>query len=886
MGEAIYLIDGVKYKSDVPLTDAELEELSSPEIGASAPAKDSWRAEAVRKGLTDFVSPIVGAFKGAFAGTGQTGARQAAKETQESLMGMLGGTGAKPEGDWEKVQSTAIEAVSNPVSYLFPSTKLVEEAGPVLKAVGKVVENLFAGGGGEAGGIAGEYAGKKIGGETGAMVGRVGGALVGGAAGVASMGAIPRAGMLGKAGWDMAAPVVKKIIEKARGGQPIAEAEKMAAKHIENVFIAAAVNDPKFISVLDEAIAAQKKTGVKLPIGSVLSDNPVIDSYIRKLAADDENFRGQYMAQFDAAKAQLRRKSEILFGSPSQSDARLSGNKDVSAQSAVDRRKVAIERQAMRASKGLDEVDPAEFGSRVVRLTDDAEDAARAAANPAYTAAFKIGKERGVSLPEESVADIFGFVTESKAGDVFKTFPSIYGKVVGAFKPKTVEGSGLIDESGKLFSPATEQAFKSASLEDLDSLKREVNLQLRRTKTDSEIRLLGTLKDKVNEHINALDPVFVDAYKAADKNFLMKVGLPFNSETINQVGRAKFDENVIPLLTKNKSALQQFVDATGDQGKQLAEQAFISDLTKFAVKDGVIDPNKASAWMRRNSDALSLVPDVKKRVTDVAGDVNQLLNQKRALDGNFVKQAENRILKLEGKSAQEIVSELYRSPQFVEKFMGRHMAVDSSLGLKSAGGANADTLKAIRSFLLDDITSAKDPISVLADRSKAQVFNRVFGPTYSDKVKQLAIIADRITKNPSDVLIDLPKISQDIFTGTVGTSLPSTISLLVTNPVVSTPVAVSMLLNRFFNKQAGKLADQQMKDMLSDPEMAVSMFKAFRPKIDAAIIENTNKQLQSIAKKAGVNFVDMLLSDIKSGVSRSTGGMDGNEQSQQEEQEQ
>lgn len=849
-------------------------QMKQQKVGAGDTANDGFRMEAARKGLTSFVSPIYGAVKGALTGTGQTGAQQYAKETQANLMGMLGGTGAKPEGLWEKTQATAIEAAADPTSYLFPSTKLIATAGPAIKAGGRVVESMFGGAGSEVGGTAGEYAGRKIGGEPGAMAGRVAGAVAGGAGGVATMGVIPRTGMMGKAGYEMAAPAVKKIVEKARGGQPLAEAEKMAASHIENVFIAAAVNDPKFVKVLDEAITAQKATGVKLPIGSILADNPVIDSYIRKLAADDENFRGQYMAQFEAAKEQLLGKSERMFGAPSQANERLAaGVKDIDVPAAIARRKAAIDKNIMRATKGLDEVDPADFGARVVKITEEAENAARASASPAYTAALNLGKERGVTLPEESVADIFGFVTGEKTGDVFKTFPSIYGKVVGRFKPASVEGSGLVDTSGKLIGQPTESVFKGASLEDLDSLKREVNLQLRKTKTDSEIRLLQTLKDKVNEHIDALDPVFVDAYKAADKNYLMKVGLPFNTETINQIGRAKFDENVIPLLTKNKSALQQFVDATGDQGKKLAEQAFISDLTKFAVKDGVLDPNRASAWMRRNSDALSLVPDVKDRVLAAASDVNQLLNQKRALDGNFVKQAESRILKLEGKSAQEIVNGMYGSTNFTDKFMRQH-------------GNNQDNLKAIRSFLLDDITSANKPLDVLADRSKSQVFNRVFGPTYSDKVKQLAIIADRITKNPSDVLIDLPKITQDMFTGTVGTSLPSTISLLVTNPVVSTPVAVSMLLNRFFNKQAGELADRQMKEMLSDPDMAVAMFKAFKPKIDAAMLENTNKQLQSLAKKAGVNFVEMLASDMRSGAARSTKGMDGTEQPQQEEQEQ
>ena len=867
-----YVVDGVRYKSDVPLNDAELDELSSPQKNEISRESPSFRAEAIREGLAEYPSYIYGAVKGALTGEGQTGARKYKKEGKEKMVSLLGGTGAQPETTWEKMQASGIRLASDPTSYLFPFSSVVTKASPLVKPLGMVAENLFAGMGAEAGGIAGEYAGQKIGGDTGGMFGRVAGNIVGGAGGVVAMGAVPRTAMVGKAAYEATAPVVKKIIQHVKGGQPLEEAQKMAAKHIEQVFIAAAVNDPKFIRVLEEAVKAQEATGVKLPIGSVLADNPVIDSYIRKLASEDEVFRGQYMADFEAAKAQLSGKAERLFGAPSQADTLLSkarieapsqGNvavaraRDIDIPSAVAKRKASIELKAQQASRGLNEVDPADFGTRVVQVTEAAEDAARARGGKALEGALTLGRERGVTLKDDSVADIYGFVTDEKNANIFNTFPSIYGKIMGRFRPQVAQASGLLDANGNLIAGNAGQKFSPASLDDLDSLKREVNLQLRKTKTDSEIRLLTTLKEKVNQHIDSLDPVFVEAYKNANKTYLQEVGLPFNTETINQIGRAKFNENVVPLLTKNKSTLQQFVDATGDQGKKLAEQAFISDLTKNAVKDGVLDPNKANAWMRKNSEALALIPEVRDRVTAASKNVQELLNQKRALEGNFVKQAEAQLIKLEGKSAQEIVSGMYGSSNFTERFMRQH-------------GSNPDKLKAVRSFLLDDILSSKNPLEVLSDRSKSATFNRVFGPTYSEKVKQLSVIADRITKNPSDVLVDLPKISQDIFTGTVGTSLPSTISLLVTNPVVSTPVAVSMLLNRFFNKRAGAIADQEMKDILSDPQKAVELFKAFQPKITENMAKESTRRLTALAKKTGVNFVDMLKSDLQSGALRST----------------
>ena len=53
---AVYEIDGKRYKSDTPLTDAELEELS----GKPAPTTGAVAAEGARKGLAGTVGTVSG----------------------------------------------------------------------------------------------------------------------------------------------------------------------------------------------------------------------------------------------------------------------------------------------------------------------------------------------------------------------------------------------------------------------------------------------------------------------------------------------------------------------------------------------------------------------------------------------------------------------------------------------------------------------------------------------------------------------------------------------------------------------------------------------------------------------------------------------------------
>lgn len=848
---------------------AEIASSMSAKVGADATAdKPSYLAEAARKGLTSFPSKVYGAFKGALSGTGQTGAQQAARQSQEAMIGMLGGTGAKPENLGQRILASGVESLASPETYVLPSAKFIETAGMLAKPALKGVEAFVTGSGAEAGGTAGEFAGRKIGGESGAQVGRVSGALGGGMMSSVALGTVPRTAAIASNVAEPIANRVKRYVDTFKGQTPEDQFAKEANRHVENIFIAAASSDPNFLRVIEEAAAAQKATGVKLPLNSLLKDNPVINNYISSLASSNPEFRKIYSANFEAAEQALRARSDKMFGRPQEAGAVLGGEKDLDITGAVARRQQALSKQAMAASSPIKPVDPFEFGAKVVDVTDTAEKAAKASTTPLYTKAFEIGRAKGVGLSENAVGDIYDFVVGSKSNDIFKTFPSIYGKVKSTFSPR--QGPSF---DAYLF-PVSTRKFDAAPLEELDSLKREVNSQLRLTKTDSEIRLLTELKGKINQHINELDPEFKAAYRAADSEYLKRVGLPFNEETINMIARAKFDENVVPLLTKNKSTLSQFLDATGNNGKALAEQAFISDLHKSAVKDGVLVPGAAKKWLADNESALNVIPDVRERIQGLTKNVQQLTNAKSALDSKFIRNAQDRIAQVEGMTPQQIVNKLYSEQGYADKLVG---GINKTLGFSGQQAVSQDGLKAIRSFLLDDIISSGKPIEVLNDRSKAAVLNRVFGPTYADQVKKLAVVADRLTFDPANVVINAKTVDKDLIEAITGSSPQRAYSLLVTNPVVSKEVAFISLLNRYFNKQATEATNKEMQKVLLDTEMAAGIFKSLqqRGKIN---FDEFRQAAQKTAKKTGMDFAEMLLKDMRAGAVRSGAAMDEEQQ--------
>lgn len=841
--------------SEVQLSEADLLEVFGGDVGP----KDSLVAESLRKGVASGFATMAGAAGAAnelVSGRPLNmigGFKKHYAPVEQVIMGMLGSTGVKPSTQSEQIMAGAIQGLSDPTSYLFGPAKYLKDAPTAIRLGYQALQGVAGGAGGEAGGIVGE----KVGGDAG----RVAGSLIGGATGGVVAGATPR---VGAAAVPFAVNKTKALIARIRGTEPLEEAEKLAQNHINKIFVAAASADPNFVDVLEQSIKAQEATGIKMPLSALMKDNPVLNSYIAHLAAVDPEFKKQFTSQFDLAKVQMGGKADKLFGVASSADDNLAISMKQKANDfkklSVSATKRAAQSQQMASDVALDldKVNPHDFGARVVDITDAAEKNARKAVSPSYKAAFDIAKERGIELPDGAVQDIYDTVVTSKNSDVFYTFPNIFNKVKNRFAPKTKEASGLLDASGNPIGKES-KVFSAASIEDLDSLKQEINRSIRKSREPKEIRVLEDLKSRLNGHIEDLDAEFVDAYKSADKQYLMKVGLPFNEETIKSIGRAKFNENVIPLLTRNKSTTSQFISATGEPGKKLVEDAFVSDFAKFTVKDGVIDQAKAKAWFSSRADQLTVTPDIKASLEKMARNSDALMGRVKNIQTALDDASKSRILKAVGVNAQEIVNRMYSSKSFTDDFVKQY-------------GNDKDAMNAARSFLLDDIIKSSNPIDVLNDRTRAGVYDKVFGSAYKDAVKNIAIVSDRMTKNPSAVAVNFKGIDADMLTNMIGMKPERITSLFMTNPVVSKPVAIMTVLNRFFNKKAGEIVERDMKQLLLDREGGVRLLHSLKVAKNGGVDLDRLNAFAKWAESKGIDFTKMLKDDAAAGAVRSYRG--------------
>ena len=396
--------------------------------------------------------------------------------------------------------------------------------------------------------------------------------------------------------------------------------------------------------------------------------------------------------------------------------------------------------------------------------------------------------------------------------------------------------------------------FSAATIEDLDSLKREINSSLRKTDEPSEIRLLTDLKQRVAGHIDSLDPDFVTAYRNADKAYLQKVGLPFDSATIRAIDRKKFVEQIAPALIGNKSNVSEFLNVTGDQGTSLVRSAFLDAFTTAALKNDVLDPKAAAKWLKKNEGGVSLVPGLRDELQAATTDVQQLLAERTRLNADFKRVAGDQIISAQGVgSPQELVSKMYGDVNFTNKFMRQY-------------GANKDSVNAARSFMLDDLVNSADPISLLADRNKAAVFNRVFGPTYAQKVQDFVTVSDRMTRDLTNVTFKgetVPRTPIEQLTGIP----PEQILSRIYNPVSGATYAMTSLFSKFWAKKASEATEAKLKELLLNPSDAVKVFQAVQPRVSGLDQKKIQDAIE-VGRKYGIQWVSDAANDITSGAAR------------------
>ena len=584
----------------------------------------------------------------------------------------------------------------------------------------------------------------------------------------------------------------------AGAGGTMTELTKAAGdKRAAGVAIKALESDPEMQANLLRATEIERLTGVKLPAPAATQGSNVILQESRSQAAFDPAGFGAAMRQQELdAKQAIMDRAKALFGAPSAERLIKATANPPTATKSLQRRLGDIDNELANIGDRIDNVDPTQLGSRVTNLVKAKEQIARQEVAPLYENALDKATAAGTSLNPSQTERLYSFVNDSVNKDIFKTFPSIYSKITSKFAPEMV-GEG----------DAAQEVFKSATVRDLDSLKRGINEALRGNASQDTRRVLNNLKFELNNVVDELPDSFKTAYRGADAEYLRKVGIPFEAKAIEDIGSKGFVEQTVPVLTKNPSALNQFLDIAGNECKDIVRDSFMYDLAKtpnLIDASGSVNPKLIDRFLAKNKDTLKIVPEIADEIRGLSTDSKLLLNTQVKL---------NNLMKTEQKREAETLFNRLNNEK-LDTVVGQFLSVPSQRAqILGELNKNPEAMKGFRATVLEGLTQSGRTYDDFIKNKDS--LDALFGPTYIKNVEALAEATQALYSNPLKLNIPLSNIRKTKFEETLGMSPESAVAL-ARRQITSPFQKVTIGLSKFFQNNANNAERGAIKDFLLD----------------------------------------------------------------------
>lgn len=586
--------------------------------------------------------------------------------------------------------------------------------------------------------------------------------------------------------------------------------------------------NPALPETIQRAAQIRESTGIDLPMLAKANGDTTISSYLQSQIARGENveFTAAVKNQYIEAEKALAKASgnaapsmqavDAYVKKKAQETAQKNANIVASAATTSQKRAVGLENIDSRIQELTDTVRTApsqtDIGTRLTSLIDAKEQLVKREISPKYSELLKSSEEAGIVLPGESAKNLRDFVTDKTSEDVFNKFPSLYGAIKKTFKPESPASARI---EGKYRIAKEAGTFKDYKLSDLDSLKRETNEALRSSQRGTDqYRMLSELKRQVDGAIDSTDPTFAQAYRALDKEYATRVGMPFNEAGVAQIDRAKFVEQSVPVLTKRASSLKQAMDIIGDspEGMKIVEDAFLYDISSnrsiINTATGELNPNQLKRYIAQNKDKIDMVPGLRDRLESLGTRVGELKANRAA------------ILDAEKNAKIEKIDNLWTQAYgtadgirgVVRKGLNNPQELDRLLEI---AGKDKVAKEGIKSAMLDDVLSAQGDRLELFQSNRA-AFEKVFGKDQTKYLTDVVEASQRLKDNPFAMRININTISKTGWQDMTGSKMETTLGE-ARNQIMTAPRVFINHLGRFFANQADKgEAAEIQKFLLND----------------------------------------------------------------------
>lgn len=802
--------EAVKQKAIAAGLATEADFATAPPEAKQGKATTRNTAELFKDSLKKGVASPLALGETAAGFLGLPNAEKAMRSAKESAYESLGVTDFAPTSFSQRLAAGVGEAVTDPTNLVGAGVGKAVGTG-LMTAAGKVAKAGVEGGAAGGGAVFGEQLGSALGGQAGGLVGSLAGAVAGGTA-------LNRAGNAANVGASVAKSALgsgatpedlKKFTEDA---VTIASSEK-----IRGIFVGALKTNPDLMKEVMRSEEFKNVLKAGLPASATFGSNPYIDSIIRRLLETNPEFRGLYARQYEEAKAAIESRKKALFGG---SEAAVEGltqlgteNRLATVQKSVDKRMKAIDKQAELLSKKVGTAaDSQELGNKIDALLKEKEKLARQEVEPLYTNALDYANQQGITMPADSVKSIYEFVNDSRNSDIFAKFPALTREITSKLAPKGSGGGTEIVQGVEVPSAAV-QTFEGITPDVIDSLKRRLNKDLRETNDGSQRSVLKDLRSLFEQGLDAIpDAKFVEDYRAADAAYKSKVSIPFGASSIQMIDRANFAEQVVPKITLNASSLDEFMEAVGEEGKPLVNNAFRSDFINKTVKNGVIDKAAADKWFKQKGYLKDVDPELLDELRGATAAVNGLEIQKLRLNSQFKDAKAKQIFELADKNPEQLFNQL-KNPTEYAKFIRTY-------------GNNKDAIDGAKALALANISKSTDPLKDLTDSALSPTYKKLFGKDYK-RVMEVMEASQRLRKSvdPDAIRTPTSSVEADSLKKNLGVSAPEVLSQF-RNPILGAVRAAANVASKVFQKMTEKSYDSQVSELFLNPELGKVMIFA------------------------------------------------------------
>jgi hypothetical protein len=821
-----YTINGVTFNSDRELSATELEELA---------AQVSTRPGQIPTG-----------------GQPQAPAAVPTLSASERMLqnAIAGAAIVPPLAAGARVLSAAFQG-SRAAPYVANLAQaLVPQSGRALAA-----EGAIGAAGGVVGGELGEQVARKAG-EEYRTLGEFGGGLVGGLAANTLLRNIPQAVMAGT-GLGRGREATEQVADLIGG----ARARTRLSQAMEA--------NPALTANLAESQRIEKELGVRLPVTAASKGDTTLEGMAQSVTSRGENaaFTALLKSQEEEAVkalAEARRKMSVSKGDV-EAMAELQAAR-VRAENAR-RERVFAEQQLARQSQ-IDKIDERisdltyntlatadgveQIGTRVTNLLAAKERAVKDEFKPKYDELLSNAKKADVVMPSEGVALLHRFVKESRGEDVFAKFPQLYAQINRVLAPQKAPVSSKFAEKYPNLVRSVEGTYKPASVEDIDSLKRAINRAIGSSSDPDQLRLLSELRRNFDNALGTVDQDFVTQYKALDKQYAERVGMPFSEQGVVSVNRAKFVENTVPYLTNKPSAIRDILAASDNspEALKIVEDAFlfkIANTASIVAPDGSLNPLQLQRFIRKHKEAIDQVPGLQQRLSGLASDVS-VLKDTRARILEEKKNASVQLLesvwdKSRGTSGgfYGVVQSALTRPDDLKALMNT-AATDPALGT------------GLRAAVLDIGLSRPDRVGFYTDNK--QTIDSLFGSGHSERVRLLFEAGDRLDKFPVRAKINPSLTQKTAFEAATG-SRPEQVAGDIRNQILSGFRVFANFMSRFGQNRATKAEEAEIKEFLANPKAVEDA---------SALLAELEKQGNTLSDKAKDLFKRLVKNTASAGM--------------------